>query len=55
MEDDIESEGFSLIDDGEDDFDFDDPFADRILSDDDLLEDEADEIEPKKKGKRSRE
>ena len=55
VEDDIESEGFSLIDDGEDDFDFDDPFADRILSDDDLLEDEADEIEPKKKGKRSRE
>ncbi len=55
LEDDIETDGFSLIEDDNDDFDFDDPFADRILTDDDLLEDETEETEPKKKGKRSKE
>ncbi len=54
-EDDVESEGFSLIEDDSDEFDFEDPFADRILTDDDLLDDETEEIEPKKKSKRSKE
>ena len=50
MEDDIDSGEVSLFAD-EDEFDFDDPFADRILTDDDLLDDETGEDDGKKKKK----
>ena len=55
-DDDLSSAGFSLLEDENDGFDLGDihdPFADRILTDDDLLEDELAEKESKK-GKRSK-